>query len=728
MSESVDGFEARDSPRSSSLVERNNHNINNNRNHDNNNNNNYRNDDDVPDETTGLLASTTLQRHHHSNNSPAAINNSQTASSSATNRRSTYDDNNSANKRQELSVSPINVNHHTKQSADHHHHISNTKNELFICCRSQIFKRNCKIICFVAFFLLVTAFGFIGVLGGNWIATMAMESEMVLTSFRTQLFKTWQNEANMDINVYRRYYFFNLTNPREVYFDRVAPDFRVVGPFVFKTVRDRPMWSIYWDTQDDVNFRYHDYQFWNEELSKDEIDGRQLSQLDNITSINMALFTATYRIGKIPNDMEVHVTPDVVFNKQAVCLLVDIERLAAEHRALGPKGIFTQRSVKEWLFGFTDPTLEMLHDGSKIIDYHVPVEFKLQFNDSVPAPGKIDFRHGQVCPLANFDDGCNNSMNADSSVTSGRKWDENGVSSPVTDIKHVGTLQKWAGNEKLWWFGEDGDCQRLRGTEGLFVGTNVGKADTPEIYVDALYRSIKLGFVRDSSVEGIETYRFGVNPDEIEIGPNSGCYDQFYHGALLNLSGIAFAEGFVTAKYFYPMKPDQKFLPGHAPYRGVSGAPTDEIEMLNFTITDKLNPRPTHIQQILKTQASDEAFSSHLDVHPLTGSTLSARSLLQINTVLKPIDIDGCAGSFSDMMPQERVSGDDNTTTYTSYFPQTGFPVLLIDRVADAPQPIISFLNSHLVAPLKALKIVGYCCLATSFLMVAAVVIWLTKP
>lgn len=571
-------------------------------------------------------------------------------------------------------------------------------------CVGKFTKRMCAIIWYTIALLLLLAFGIIGVFGGEWIATLAMESQMVLTSYKTQLFKTWQNEANMDINIYRQYYFFNLTNPREVYYDRVAPDFRVIGPFVYKTNRDRPMWSMFWDTEDNANFRYHDYQYWTPERSKDEIDGRQLHENDTITSINMALFTATYRISKIP-DFVVHVAAANI-SKQDVCLLVDLERLAAEHRALGPKGIFTQRTAKEWLFGFQDETLQMLHDGSKIIDYHVPTEFKLQFNDSIPAPGPISFRHGQVCPLANFEENCNSSMTADSSVTSGRKWDPEGKVSPVVDIKHVGTLQTWAGNENLWWFGEEGDCQRIRGTEGLFVGTNVDKTDVPEIYVDGIYRSVKLGYVRDTQVEGVDTYRFGVNPSELEVSPASACYDQFYYGALLNLSRVAFAEGFVTAKYFYPMKPDQTFLPGHAPYRGSNGAPTDIIPMLNFTLTDAKNPKPTHIQHILKTQATDDDYSSHLDVHPLTGSTLSARSRLQINTVLKPIDMDGCVSSFSDMMPQERQGA--NGEFYTSYFPQTAFPVLLVDRIAEAPMPIIDFLNSNVITPLKILKIVGY--------------------
>lgn len=569
------------------------------------------------------------------------------------------------------------------------------------CC-GPITKRMCKIITIVLILVFLLFIGFVGVLGGDWIANIGMKSELVLTSWKSQLFNIWQDGANMDIVIHRKYYFFNLTNPREVYYNRVAPDFRVVGPFVYKTNRVRPLWSIFWDVQDDINYRYHDYQFWDEDMSKDEVDGSQLHENLTVTSINMALFTATYRISKIPDFTET-ILPDVTITKQDVCLLVDIERLAAEHRALGPKGIFTQRTVKEWLWGFKDETLQMLHDGSKIIDYHVPVMFKLGFNDSIPAPGAIDFRHGQVCPLANFEDGCNDSMNADSAAASGRKWDPQGVASPVEDLRSVGVISKWAGNDKLWWFGDEnnGECQRIRGTEGLFVGANTKPEDTPEIFVDGVYRSVKLQFLKDSEVEGLPSYRFIINNEEVELGPNSKCYNLFHKGAFLNLSQVAFAEGYVSAKYMYPMNADEKFFPNEVPYN-----PPFSVSMLNFTITDKVNKKPTHIQDILRTQPTEETYSSFLDIHPLTGSTLQAESRLQINSILKPIVMDGCDYSFTDMMP--RPEQDEKGNTYTSYFPQTSFPVLLIDRVAAAPIPIVNFLKENVVTPLLILKIVGY--------------------
>ena len=143
--------------------------------------------------------------------------------------------------------------------------------------------------------VFLLAFGFFGVLGGKSLASFVMKSEMVLTNSFTSLFECWQDTANKKINIYRRYYFFNLTNPVQVYWDRVQPQYILMGPYWFATRRSRPLESIYWDTEDNINFRYHDYQVFLPEKSIDEITGLPLRLDDNVTNINMALFTAAWR-------------------------------------------------------------------------------------------------------------------------------------------------------------------------------------------------------------------------------------------------------------------------------------------------------------------------------------------------------------------------------------------------------------------------------------------------
>jgi hypothetical protein len=579
----------------------------------------------------------------------------------------------------------------------------------------------------VALTVLLLAIGGVGIFGGEAIATLAMQAQLVLINSRTQLFRTWQDTANMDIRIHRRFFFYNLTNPREVYFDRVTPRFRVIGPFWFNTHRRRPLWSIFWDTADDVGFRYEDALQFDPARSVDELTGRALTLGENITTINMPLFSATYRVSKMP-DFVVNVTRARV-TKQDVCLMIDLERLAAEHRALGPKGIFTTHTAREWLFGFPDATLQMLHEGNVLfgIEYHVPVDFMLQFNVSIPAPGRIDYRHGQVCPLANDPAACNTSTTSDSIVRSGRRWlSEAQGGGAEYDLGSVGTLTRWANNDRLWWFGADGDCQRLRGTEGFFFGANVRRSSKPEIFVDDLYRSVKLSFDVDSSVLGVPTLRFRVSHDDIALGPDSACYGNTHHGMLLNLTLVAFAPGLVTGKYAYPMRADEAF-------RAPVHAPPWPVAMFNYTFVDAAHPNGVHIADVMRHNGdatgghqNDDArqCSSFVDVHALTGSTLAASSRLQINAILEPIHMDGCANSFSDMSPQQRTTPDGSP--YTSYFPQTTVPVLYIDREAEAPQPVVNFLKSHVITPLLALRVLGYVCLAAGLLaaLVLARVWW----
>lgn len=618
------------------------------------------------------------------------------------------------------------------------------------CCCSPLVR---KILWFIIATILL-AIGLFAALGDTLVATFAMQSALVLTNWRTRFFITWQDEANMEVDVFRHYYFYNVTNPLEVYFDRVKPDLNLVGPFVFQTRRSRPLPYVYWDADDNVNFRYHDWQFFRPDLSVDAGSGSRLdADTELITTMNMAYFIASWRVSKIP-EFKVPLLNGSYIVKQDICLLLDLERIFSnsKERALGPKGIFTQRTATEWLFGFEDDTLKMLHAGSAVIDYYVPTRFHLQFNDSVPAPGPIDFRHGQVCPLADDESQCNTSTVADSAISSGRSWNSvDGGSS--FDLNGVGVVKRWVDNERLWWFGgggkvgkdepgydpddrsdddhpeDDSDCQEMGGTEGLWVGAFTDKRSRPRLFVDGIFRHIELAFVAETNVAGIDALRFGPAPSEYSLNArNRRCYRQYYEGAILNLSNTAFSPGTVTAKFFFPMKGDEPLLhPAFGDRRNLHILPNGTkvpLRYLNFTMRwPPGSNNKVEMRDIMSgPNYTTTELGSHLDIHPLTGCTLAAHSRMQINAMLGPILIDGCKYSNADLLNQTRL--DPNGNEYESFFPETALPILLVDRVAEAPPKVVSYLKSAVIEPLRALRIAGYVLVALSGILIVTLLVY----
>lgn len=82
------------------------------------------------------------------------------------------------------------------------------------------------------------------------------------------------------------------------------------------------------------------------------------------------------------------------------------------------------------------------------------------------------------------------------------------VRTGVDDINTVGEFIQWDGHKKLDIWKDDGNCNSIRGTEGLFFHPNLKEGENLTAFVDDAQRSFDLKYVGKVMHLGLEAFRF----------------------------------------------------------------------------------------------------------------------------------------------------------------------------------------------------------------------------
>lgn len=220
------------------------------------------------------------------------------------------------------------------------------------------------------------------------------------------------------------------------------------------------------------------------------------------------------------------------------------------------------------------------------------------------------------------------------------------------------------------------------------------KADNPYVYVDNIFRSVKLQFTQDVTVKDVPTLQFGIADEEKDPhSANSECYQNRYP-AVFNLTAPYFAPMLVSQPYYWGVpNADQVFVDEPDLPAGLQGRAT----VLNFTIDGQL------AYDLIATMDPAEA-ELILRVEPTTGTLMQANGRVQLGSWLRPIN--GCDGYFEDLQPQTTHDPTSNATT-TSYFPYTMVPILYLDRTVTAPDALAKLLYLYVVLSVLLARIVG---------------------
>ena len=521
------------------------------------------------------------------------------------------------------------------------------------CCSPRCKVASCLVFAFFCVGLSVTLLGF-----STPIIKAVVRDMLPITSRDSFLYKIWQDNRNDDLVIKRNFYFFNVTNPLEVYNNHSIPNLHRIGPFVYYEYLHVPQESVFWTGDGRIGFNYHqDYEF-VPSLSVDPILG-QLSEDQNFTTINFALYAAIYRSSYFPTT-----DPLAFLIIPTICKALED---AVNNSILGPKGIFTTKSVKEFLFGYTDEIWASMAPTSAAIGYNLPTICRALFNHSIPAPAPFTYRQGGTCPIWDNQSLCNTTGNRLSYIYDGS-----------SNVDLVGQFDEWAGNEKLFWWKEGGRCQDIRGSNGMTFGTDVDTSSHPFVFTDALYRSIQLDYLFSHDIKGVPVHRFGLSERDIAVSDENECFDQYYRG-LFNLSRPYFGPLYASQPFFYQVPADQP----------ITDVP--DRQLLNFTI-DGVHiseyPIPVNESQL------------YLDIEPIAGVLVNARARLQVNTWMKYMPISSCPTFFPQLMPRDVVvTRPDGTqeVLQNDPFPVSMMPLVYLDRAASAGDDMMAQLKLGLV-------------------------------
>ena len=578
-------------------------------------------------------------------------------------------------------------------------------------CSSRLRRIPCRPSCLGVPAALLLLLGVALLAGGGPLVRYYIQKQLPLDDPSKLVFKVWSDTNYDGISVKRRFYMFNVLNPVDVVEHHAVPDLARRGPYVFRETQFAPEEDIFYGPDGTVGYVYRDFFKFLPEESYDE-NGNPLSLDDIITTANMPFFALMHRLKMYPSELI----------RGVACL-----ELSDLVNALGDTGIFVQRSVDEILFGYEDPLFVKFKALSAAVGYNVPTVFRYMWNGSLPAPSPYTYTTGQKCPVWDDLAVCNQTSINVSRVWSGGGW---GVVPPVdpeatedeiehvrggiTDlprgVKWVGSHAHWAGQTKMWWWGapetHGGDCQSFAGGAGMTYPPNMGSVSEPYVFVDCIYRKIRLAFDTSGTVKGIPAMRFVIAPDELHLGgPNQRCYFQEYTGAF-NMTPVVFAPLVVTGNMFADFDLTQRLKMPSYHYPG------DERRAVNVTISGQ-GPAGYIAEEYPYLQ-------TYLKVYPDAGMLLEGAARLQSNVWLQPPVIDGCESSFDIFKPKYNAA-----TNTTSYFPETLLPVFYLSREAVVSDKIADYIHDNVLVMFTIIHALGGVAIALGILCGAgAAVVW----
>lgn len=266
---------------------------------------------------------------------------------------------------------------------------------------------------------------------------------------------TYEQWKDPQVDLYKDFYFFNLTNPEQFQSGAELPNVTEVGPYRYREVRRKTPGS---PTGSGGSFSGNTHlPYTQTKLYFFEPSGN-LSEDDTVYTLNFPLISAVAVIEHTSNPLERDALREVL------------------------KGIFLYEKSKLWIkakvhdviWNYTDPFMQFLH---KVQPKLLPKPYiQIQVNDSA------DDRKTSI------------------------------VMTGTDDIKNLCQFVQWDGNMTLsiW----KGSATKLHGTEGLFFHPLLDKEENLYAFVDDVKRSFKLNHTEDVSILDMSAYRYRVDYKE----------------------------------------------------------------------------------------------------------------------------------------------------------------------------------------------------------------------
>ncbi|XP_068442578.1 platelet glycoprotein 4 [Clinocottus analis] len=303
------------------------------------------------------------------------------------------------------------------------------------CCN-----RRCGLIVGAAFGAVVAILGGVLIPLGNSIIKGTVEKEVVIEPGTT----AYDNWVATGAAVYRQFWFLDVQNAREVLQDGAIPVVAERGPYTYKT-RYLPKENITFNPNQTASFLLPLGAIFEPSMSVGPEE-------DKVTSLNLAV-AAIYSI----------------LSKEHHFLLETL--IKATNSSL-----FQYRTVKELLWGYTDPML------------------KTKLGLFVPYNGTFD-------GLFNVYTGKDN-------------------------VSKVGMIDRWRGERTLR-FWDDKYCDMINGTDASSFPPFVDKETPLYFFSSDICRSVSASFQESLDLKGIEVYRFTLLENTMAsplVNPDNQCF------------------------------------------------------------------------------------------------------------------------------------------------------------------------------------------------------------
>ncbi|XP_023223572.1 lysosome membrane protein 2-like isoform X1 [Centruroides sculpturatus] len=259
--------------------------------------------------------------------------------------------------------------------------------------------------------------------------------------------------------MYDKFYFFNVTNYKEVEEKNAKPKLQEVGPYTFQKFIKK---EIVFQTEDTITYREKTSYVFHKELSSGD-------QNEKIYLINLPV-VAVDKIAdlKCPEDMK-----DIAFTI--------IDSTLEDYK----ETVFLYKSIDELLFG-----------GFKVEAVGDLLDLARSFlgEDEVP----------DVLPNNTFGlyYGKNNTYSENFTIATGRD-----------DIKDYSNIVSW-NNYKNLPFWNDEYCNKINGSDGLQFPPFLKKTETLYVFIKEICRSLYFEYEKDFFIRKLPVYRF-IIPDRL---------------------------------------------------------------------------------------------------------------------------------------------------------------------------------------------------------------------
>ncbi|XP_071166283.1 lysosome membrane protein 2-like isoform X1 [Mytilus edulis] len=259
--------------------------------------------------------------------------------------------------------------------------------------------------------------------------------------------KTYNYWINPPIPIDFQLYFFHVVNPEEIVQNGAKPVLEEKGPYTYRLI----------DTKENLTHHKNFTVSYNERNVY--VFQRHLSvgdENDTFTSLNLPLITATTLV-----------TYEYAFIREMAKLFFDISQDA---------DLFVKHSVKDLLWGYTDPLLATVKQLLHVFD--------IPFND----------RFGFFYQL-------NNSIANNYTVYTGED-----------NLDKISQFTQWDGKSKLTFWSSD-TCNMINGTDGNIFHPHIKDTDQLYLFYPQICRSYMISFEKKGEFKGVRYSRFIMKDD-----------------------------------------------------------------------------------------------------------------------------------------------------------------------------------------------------------------------